>query len=74
MHILEELGDQDTRVVLLELRLFVGTRGQIQGPESLLQVPRLLTSYLRLTKKQQQQQSGSTAPEVHVPTGAVRLP
>ena len=65
-------------MVLLEMWLMVITLGQIQGPESLLQVPPLLPSHLHYppqqTKTQQQQERGSAAPEVHVPTKAVRLP
>ena len=76
VHRPEQRGDQDARVVLLETRLAVCTKRQIQGPLSLLQVAQLLPSHLQdapqqTNKKQQQQQKGSTAPEVHVPTEAV---
>ena len=62
MHLLEELRDQDSNVVLLELWLFVDTQGQIQGPESVMQV--FLPSHVQKTNKQQQ----TITPEVHVPT------
>ena len=67
----EQLGDKDTDSVLLELRLAGTSQRQVQGPDSVRQVPLVLPFPLKRspqqTKMQQEQETWSSAPEAHVP-------